>query len=288
MLFDLQGKRKRFIQVIYAGLAILMGGGLIAFGIGGEVSGGLLDGLGIGSGGQRSGRLGADFEARIERARLEAERNPRNQQALLELSRLHVLSGEDRGEVVGDEAQGTQVIPTAESYEDFRAATDAWERYLKLRPRNPDPRVARFIVRAYTALADNSLGGQTLDLADFNSFVAAAAEAQRAVAEELPAPRSFTDLARYLYFAGRVKAGDSAAERAVELTPKASRKQVEDALEQARGDARKLLRQLKAQGEIFGGEEENPLKGQNPLAGGQTFTTPTPQLPEGVPPPPTN
>ena len=44
MLFDLRGRgRRRAVQAIYLGLAILMGGGLVLFGIGGATSGGLLD-----------------------------------------------------------------------------------------------------------------------------------------------------------------------------------------------------------------------------------------------------
>ena len=35
MLFDLKGKRKRLVQVVYLGLAILFGGGLVLFGVGG-------------------------------------------------------------------------------------------------------------------------------------------------------------------------------------------------------------------------------------------------------------
>ena len=44
MLFDLRGRgRRRFVQGIYLGLAILMGGGLILFGVGAGTNGGLLD-----------------------------------------------------------------------------------------------------------------------------------------------------------------------------------------------------------------------------------------------------
>jgi len=43
MLFDLQGKRRRMVQVVYLTLAILMGGGLVLFGIGGDVQGGIFD-----------------------------------------------------------------------------------------------------------------------------------------------------------------------------------------------------------------------------------------------------
>ncbi len=44
MLFDLRGRgRRRTVQVIYLGLAVLMGGGLVLFGIGGATPGGLFD-----------------------------------------------------------------------------------------------------------------------------------------------------------------------------------------------------------------------------------------------------
>ena len=43
MLFDLRGRRRRAVQGTYLMLALLMGGGLVLFGIGGSVSGGLLD-----------------------------------------------------------------------------------------------------------------------------------------------------------------------------------------------------------------------------------------------------
>ena len=46
MLFDLRGRgRRNTIKVIYVSLAILMGGGLVFFGIGGDVSGGLVDAI---------------------------------------------------------------------------------------------------------------------------------------------------------------------------------------------------------------------------------------------------
>ena len=41
MLFDLRGRRRRAVQATYLLLAVLMGGGLVLFGIGGEVSGAL-------------------------------------------------------------------------------------------------------------------------------------------------------------------------------------------------------------------------------------------------------
>ena len=44
MLFDLRGRgRRRAVKVIYLGLALLLGGGLVLFGIGGDAHGGLGD-----------------------------------------------------------------------------------------------------------------------------------------------------------------------------------------------------------------------------------------------------
>src|SRR3954463_8528541 len=55
MLFDLRAPgRRRTIKVVYVMLALLMGGGLIFFGIGGATSGGLLDAFQGGNGGGTS------------------------------------------------------------------------------------------------------------------------------------------------------------------------------------------------------------------------------------------
>ena len=55
MLFDLRGSgRRTTVKVVYVTLAILMGGGLVFFGIGGDVNGGLFDAISGSSSGQSS------------------------------------------------------------------------------------------------------------------------------------------------------------------------------------------------------------------------------------------
>ena len=72
MLFDLKGKRKRLVQVVYLGLAILFGGGLVLFGVGGNVSGGLIDAFkGTGSANTSA------FNDQVERAERQAAAKPR-------------------------------------------------------------------------------------------------------------------------------------------------------------------------------------------------------------------
>ena len=55
MLFDLRARgRRRTVKIVYVFLALLMGGGLVFFGIGGATSGGLLDAFKGGGGGGKA------------------------------------------------------------------------------------------------------------------------------------------------------------------------------------------------------------------------------------------
>src|SRR4051794_20725965 len=68
MLFDLRGRgRQRTVKIIYVFLAVLMGGGLVFFGIGGNTSGGLFDAFNGSSG-------GGNGEERIQKQITTAER----------------------------------------------------------------------------------------------------------------------------------------------------------------------------------------------------------------------
>ena len=79
MLFDLRGRgRRRTIQVIYLGLALLMGGGLIFFGIGGNTSGGLFDAFSGSSGSQSASEV---FQGRLDRLQRRTRTNPQDAQA---------------------------------------------------------------------------------------------------------------------------------------------------------------------------------------------------------------
>src|SRR5258708_5078049 len=86
MLFDLRGRgRQRTIRVIYVFLALLMGGGLVFFGIGGSVSGGLLDAFKNGGGGSGSGTT---FTKRVQTLEKRTTANPSDASAWAELAKL--------------------------------------------------------------------------------------------------------------------------------------------------------------------------------------------------------
>ncbi|MGI8631270.1 MAG: hypothetical protein ACR2NA_01800 [Solirubrobacterales bacterium] len=250
MLFDLRGKRKRLVQAIYLGLAILMGAGLVLFGIGGEVSGGLLDGLGLG-GGSGSGQPGSgQFEQRAADLEEQAETSD-DPNVLKELARTRYLAGNAAAEQTSQPGQGGQQAEIPEygqaSRQQFDKATAAWEQYLDATDK-PDSNVATLITNAYAILNDPQ----------------GAAEAQALVAEARPAPATLFELARYQYFAGDTKEADKAAAKAVEMAPKADRKALKEQISEIKKAAKQYAEAQQA-GQDQGGGQSNPFS--NPLGG---------------------
>src|SRR4029078_2135841 len=83
MLFDLRGRRRRAVQVTYLLLALLMGGGLVLFGVGGDVSGGLLDAFKGGGGSSGDSAL----QDQIEKQEKRLQAHPQNEALLQALVR---------------------------------------------------------------------------------------------------------------------------------------------------------------------------------------------------------
>src|SRR6478672_3182680 len=119
MLFDLRGRgRRRTVQVIYLSLAILMGGGLVLFGIGG----------GSGS----SANVDAVFQKRLDTYNQRLKVNPQDAAALIGLTKLHASNAS-----VGENYNQTQQAYTAKGLAELRQASAAWQRYLATKPAKP-------------------------------------------------------------------------------------------------------------------------------------------------------
>lgn len=238
MLFDLRGKRKRLVQVVYAMLAVLMGSGLVLFGIGGSGNG-IFDSLGIGGGSGSSSTSG--FDGRAEKIEKQLRHDPKNQKLLLELARVRFLAGNTEVQAHTDPTTGQQQI-TDTALAEFDKSASAWERYLKTKPKPPDVNVAAIVVQAYQALGD----------------AAGAAKAQQIVVDKRPSQGSYANLAFFLYADGRFAEGDAAAKKAERLAPKVQRPLVRQRLQQLRKQAKRFIAQQKAQ------QKAQP-PGQNPL-----------------------
>jgi hypothetical protein len=203
MLFDLRSRgRRRTVQVVYLGLAVLMGGGLVLFGVGtGSGIGGLLNAFtGNGSGSQQT-----QVVSQQEKTALRATTaNPTSPAAWAAL----VSARWENASTTGFNSS-TSTYSAAGKKELGSAVLD-WQRYLKL-TKSPDPNLAILAARAYGAL------GQY------------AGEASAWEVETLASPsevKGYECLAISAYAAKQTRKGDLAAGKALTLVPKASRTQL--------------------------------------------------------------
>lgn len=208
MLFDLQSRgRRTVVKIVYFGLAVLIGGGLVLFGVGtGTGGGGLLDIFNSSS---------QDTSSQISNAEKRAQRavrvNPRDSAAWAELARARYLRAGQ-----GDNYNETQQTFTAKGQDQLRSAAAAWERYLALEPSRPDANIARLMANAFAETALNQ--------------PSEAARALEIVTEQDPSSAAFANLATYAWLAGQQRKGDLAAARAVALAPQERRRAVRDQL----------------------------------------------------------
>ncbi|MEI7624681.1 MAG: hypothetical protein WCK06_00900 [Actinomycetota bacterium] len=217
MLFDLRGRgRRRTVQVIYIGLAVLMVGGLLLFGIGGAVSGGLLDAIGISSGdGGSNGGASDAFTKREQAYEKQVKLNPQNATAWAELSRVrYQIAGQ------GDNYDQNTGQFTAKGQAQLATVAAAWTSYLALNPPKPDANLASLMVQAFGPAGLNN--------------PAQATTAAEIVADARPSANTFYQLAVFAYAAGQTRKAELAREKAIELTPVDQRAALIKRLDEAR------------------------------------------------------
>jgi hypothetical protein len=213
MLFDLKGRRRHVVQGVYLLLAVLMGGGLVLFGIGGGTSGGLLDAFKGGGGGSSQNSL---IEQRIETAQKQLRLNPNNQAALSEMIRSNYQLAQAK------EDPNTGAF-TSEAKQNLEQASTAWKRYLATNPEKPDITLASFMLQAYGEFGLNQ--------------AANAEKAAEIVAAQQNSSAAYVQLVRYATLAGDTRTQKLAAGKALDLAPKGQRGSVKKLLEQAQAPA---------------------------------------------------
>jgi hypothetical protein len=202
MLFDLRGRRRRAVQATYLILAILMGGGLVLFGIGGDVSGGLFDAFSDRSGG---GSSNEQLEERIDRQKERLAANPQSEATLKALVRdYHALAGAQL-------PTGAVQYPE-EAKDELRQAANYWQRYLEVVEGDPDASLARLALTLYDTGALNQ--------------PAEAAAAMRIVAEQANDYQSYLALVQRAAAAGDTRTADLAAQKAEQLAPERLKERV--------------------------------------------------------------
>lgn len=203
MLFDLQGKRRRVVQATYLMLALLMGGGLVLFGIGGDVSGGLFDAFSDNKGGGGNGN--SVIEKRVDRNEEKLTANPRNEAVRKALVRDYYQLA------TVQTTESTTGFPD-EAKDELRSAAANWQAYLELNPKKVDASLAGVAIQVYDPNALNK--------------PKEAQEAARLIAQAENNSSAYMRLVAYAALSGDNRTADLAGQKAVDLAPKSQRKQV--------------------------------------------------------------
>jgi hypothetical protein len=252
MIFDLRGKRKRFVQGVYALLALLFLVGFVGFGVGvGGGPGGIFDALGIGGNGSSSPSSSA-FSQEIDHANSLIQKDPKSEPGLLNLAKYETLAGNAQ---LGtpDPTTGAPDV-TDDAHNSYVKAVDAWSRYLKVASK-PDATTAGQVAAAFEALGDH----------------AGAARAQAIFAKARPSATTYYQLAYYQYESLDLKAGDTSGQKAIKAAQGPQRKQTEKLVSQLSKGARKFVKAQQASAKSNpGGSLTSPLGGLSP--GGSTTT----------------
>ena len=249
MLFDIRGRRKHVVRVVYAILALLMGASL--FLVVGPFNLGNL----IGNGSTTS--AGKVLQEQAERTEQKLRREPESEALLLALTRQRVSAANSLTEVNSE--TGATVL-TPEGRQELERGVEAWGSYLQ-QTKEPKANTALLVSSGYFRLAETS---RSLEEAVEN--IEGAAKTQRVAAEAQPTINSLTTLAIYEYYAGNFAAGDKAVAEAEAKAPsKAEAKEVGKQMAEFRKRGKAFEKQKKES------EKEEAKFGkerlQNPLGG---------------------
>ncbi len=260
MVFDVRGRRKNVVRVVYAILAVLMGLSLFLV-IGGFNLAELFQDT------NSTGDAAKPYEEQAERIEVKLRKEPQNPELLMALTRAHVNAGNAQVTV---EANGAQSF-TAEAFQEYQEANQTWSEYLKA---TDEPSAGLALLMSPTLLR---LAELSSSYPEASITINSAAEAQKIVADQRPSINSLTTLALYTYFTGDFAAADKARAEAKKFAgEKGERETIDKQLDEAEENARKFLKELKkseqeakaaAKGQSAPGAEggENPLGG---LSGG--------------------
>jgi hypothetical protein len=252
MLFDIQGKRKRVVQVVYALLAVLMG--LSLFTVVGPSAGFLGDIFGT-----NSSSTGASiYDDQATKLQAQLRKDPNNQQDLLLLSRARYNAGQ---QLLISAQQSGSGDPTA-ILNEFQKSADSWDRYLATHPAKPSLTLAPLVAQAYSIL---TRFGST-SASDFRHNAKSGAEAQRLATQAKPTVNNLFLLAQAEYLAFNYAAGDKAGKQAAQKTPATQRKVVSQQLAQARTQAKKQEKQVAAAAKVEAKQGKQQLQ-QGSLGG---------------------
>jgi hypothetical protein len=212
MLFDLRSRgRRRTVQGVYLFLALLLGGGLVLFGVGaGNGFGGILNAFtGNGSSSGQKQAVSSQEKTAIA-ATTQRPNDPAGWSALVQARWSNANQGSN--------FDASTAAYTAGGKAELTKLTQDWQKYTSL-IKKPDPTVAILAARAYAQLGQYA-----------NEANAWESESLSSPTE----PKGYECLAAAAYAAGQTRKGDLASQKAVSLVPKAQQLTIKQEMQQAK------------------------------------------------------
>lgn len=249
MLFDLQGPRKTFVKTIYIGLVVLMGGGLVLFGIGSDVQGGFADLFGA------SNSTGT-AKSNVKKYAKQVEKDPKDKDALANLiAARYTLAGDpanydDKTNTFSDDGEAQLKMMIGE-----------WKTYEKIAGKKPNIATMNFVVSGYLGLQDAK----------------GATKVQQLITEQQPSASNYLALMLYASYAGEQLVASGAEARALQVATKDEKKdvklQIRDIKDQMKERNEQITQQIQeqfaeqSQAAQGGGVPSNPFSGGGAPAG---------------------
>jgi hypothetical protein len=250
MLFDIRGRRRNVVKVVYAILALLMGLSLFL----------LAGGGGIGSlfnSGTSTSDAAQQFEDQAVVIERKLKKDPDNPDLLLGLTRQRINAGNTLS-AINPETGAPEL--TIEGRQQYEQASNAWSEYLKATD-EPAPSAAQLTAPMLFSLAETST-----TVAEAEANVAAAAEAERIIAKARPSLNSLSTLAIYTYFTFDYAAADKAGDEAKKfVNSKFERENLENQLEETKKAAEAAEKRFAEYQKATKGQGKEAL--QSPLGG---------------------
>lgn len=259
MLFDIRGRRKNVVKVVYAVLAILMGTSLF-------LTVGPFSIAEIFNDGSTSTNTAEPYEEEAERIEAKLKKDPKDEGLLLRLTRAQINAG--NGHVDRDETSGAITV-TPEANQQYLLAYQSWSEYLEA-AKEPSSGLALLVAPMMAQLTELAR-----TYPEFDSRLNAAINAQKIIAEQRPSVNAWTTLAYYTYFTGDTAAAEKAAAKAKKLVgSKAEVETVDTQLKPAKENAAKFIQEKeaaekaeKAEKAAGGADGSTPESLQNPFGG---------------------
>ncbi len=250
MVFDIRGRRRHVVKVVYAILALLMAGSLFL------VTGAININSILGTASSSESAV-TSLEKQAENVEAKLAKSPGDEDLLAGLTRTRISVANAMVTNGAFESQGG----AEEVKQQLALASEDWSKYVAAAS-EPSAGLAVQVSPALFQLAEISSSSSEAE-----ENIKAATEAQEVVAKARPSLNGYSTLAIYMLFAQNYKGAEAAIEKATGFAnTKFERESIENKYEEVEKNAKKFGKELKAEKAAkskSAGKEtlENPLQG---------------------------